>query len=629
MTVRIMFCSLKIYFATLSLLIFSFLVGISNVWSIGPGGVETDMEFWVEADSGVTVNSSNTVTAWTEKSSDGNIVLSVNGDPRSGTFSVNGNNAIVFDGSGDYFDGNQFVDMRLAFVVSDEVVSSFGVPLGPAEEVNGSTEGYFFRNLGNKFFIGDLDPTYLYNDMPTPAGFALLTSEKRGGSSPTDSTITINSGSMNLTGFGGGGGVDQHSSTPRIGRGSDSRESYAAYYNGRIAEIIIYGSSGLGDADVNKVESYLAIKYGITLDQTTATNYTNSSGTVTWTAASNSSHNNDIAGIGKDNESDMLQSTSSSINDDAIVTIGFISSSSVLDGDFLVWGNDNATTVQTTSSVPVGATNRLTRTWKIQRTGDAPGVTVEFDLTGLTVNGSSTDDFALLISDESDFSPSYAMVKADSYSSTTNIVTFSPINFSDGSYFTLVTDHAGILSVSVVSSTNGGEIVSPEFHFSPTEVSLNLHQIATATLGTTSDGKAIRINNSTSNPSWVLSVAASETTALWSPSSTISRYDFNDSSANATDGSDADSWGGQMTVNPSGVIITAAEEGCNNTGISVGSVASFVEGVTDSITIATAGDTAQTDCVWDLSNLILTQSIPVGTPADDYSLGLVLSVVAN
>lgn len=39
-----------------------------------------------------------------------------------------------------------------------------------------------------------------------------------------------------------------------------------------VAEIIVY-PNGLTDAQRNQVESYLGIKYGITLDQTTPTNY--------------------------------------------------------------------------------------------------------------------------------------------------------------------------------------------------------------------------------------------------------------------------------------------------------------------------------------------------------------------
>ncbi len=45
------------------------------------------------------------------------------------------------------------------------------------------------------------------------------------------------------------------------------------YHSGFIMEAIVY-SGVLSTTNINKLSSYLAIKYGITLDQTTATNYT-------------------------------------------------------------------------------------------------------------------------------------------------------------------------------------------------------------------------------------------------------------------------------------------------------------------------------------------------------------------
>ena len=48
-----------------------------------------------------------------------------------------------------------------------------------------------------------------------------------------------------------------------------------------MGEIIFY-SDELPNEDRNKVESYLALKYGTTLDQSTAQSYTASNGTKMW-----------------------------------------------------------------------------------------------------------------------------------------------------------------------------------------------------------------------------------------------------------------------------------------------------------------------------------------------------------
>jgi len=50
-----------------------------------------------------------------------------------------------------------------------------------------------------------------------------------------------------------------------------------------VAELIAY-SGTLTPTNINRIESYLAIKYGITLDQSTATNYVYSNGSIIWNA---------------------------------------------------------------------------------------------------------------------------------------------------------------------------------------------------------------------------------------------------------------------------------------------------------------------------------------------------------
>ncbi len=56
-----------------------------------------------------------------------------------------------------------------------------------------------------------------------------------------------------------------------------------AIYGGGIAEMFLYNRD-LSTIERNRVESYLALKYGITLDQSTATNYVYSNGSIVWNA---------------------------------------------------------------------------------------------------------------------------------------------------------------------------------------------------------------------------------------------------------------------------------------------------------------------------------------------------------
>jgi len=108
----------------------------------------------------------------------------------------------------------------------------------------------------------------------------------------------------------------------------------------------------------------------------------------------------------------------------------------------------------------------------------------------------------------------------------------------------------GTLSVDIVDS-GGSPVASPSMAMNAGAVSFDF-QTTTGTFGTASE--KVRVDNGTASPQWTLSVAASATTAVWDSAGTD--YDFNDPTASAGDGGDADSVGGQLTVDPSVSTIT-------------------------------------------------------------------------
>jgi len=105
---------------------------------------------------------------------------------------------------------------------------------------------------------------------------------------------------------------------------------------GDIAESIVYDANDMSDTDLQKIESYLALKYGISLDQTTPYSYLASDSTVVWDASTAGAYVNDIAGIGMDSLSCLHQRVSKSVNDTALVAIA-------LDNNFLVANTDTTT----------------------------------------------------------------------------------------------------------------------------------------------------------------------------------------------------------------------------------------------------------------------------------------------
>ena len=101
------------------------------------------------------------------------------------------------------------------------------------------------------------------------------------------------------------------------------------------------------------------------------------------------------------------------------------------------------------------------------------------------------------------------------------------------------TASAGTLTVDIVD-VDGNPVASPSMAMGAVTFSFN-YQTANGTFGVSTE--KIRVENTTANPQWNLTIAANGgSTAFWDSAGTD--YDFNDPTANAGDGGDADSLGG-------------------------------------------------------------------------------------
>ncbi len=114
------------------------------------------------------------------------------------------------------------------------------------------------------------------------------------------------------------------------------------FWNGSMGEVIVYNRE-LTAPELLRVNSYLAIKYGITLNQTVATDYIASDGTTRmWTAADNTGFNRRITGIGRDDCTELYQKQSLSVDTGTVaVAIGDAVAASNLDNAATI-DNDNA-----------------------------------------------------------------------------------------------------------------------------------------------------------------------------------------------------------------------------------------------------------------------------------------------
>lgn len=178
----------------------------------------------------------------------------------------------------------------------------------------------------------------------------------------------------------------------------------------------------------------------------------------------------------------------------------------------------------------------------------------------------------------------------------------------------------GALDVAIVDGS-GNTVGSPNVAFGSKAFSMS-YQTSTGTLGTSSE-KLRLTNPSGTTDTWTLAIAAtSGATASWSNGT--NHYDFNDATASAGDGADTDSYGGQMTIDPS-IGTIAGVGGTATTNVSKGSSFGFVEGSKNSIDLMTAASGAAKPGQWDLTGVGVSQTIPAAQATGSYTIDMTLT----
>lgn len=221
-------------------------------------------------------------------------------------------------------------------------------------------------------------------------------------------------------------------------------------YNGtgRVSENFTFNKM-LSVNETNRIESYLAIKYGVTLGVNgTSKDYLNSTSTVVWTQSANSVYAFDIAGISRDDNSSLDQRKSHSVNnaalvfDDIVVVANGTSFNSPLtlsaDRSSFIWGHNGQPTQHNgflTLGIPTDNGEIIEtifqREWKSQETGTVGVVSMEFDLSLVPGVGTpgvpGANDLAnlrLLVDEDGDFTTGATSIAPTSFNNTTNIVYF-------------------------------------------------------------------------------------------------------------------------------------------------------------------------------------------------------------
>lgn len=125
----------------------------------------------------------------------------------------------------------------------------------------------------------------------------------------------------------------------QLGRAPGIQRLPASVYSGIIPELILFNRV-VSPKERQQVESYLALKYGISLNQEFPVSYLNSKGEVIWDAEINADFNRNIAGIGRDDLTDLNQTVSENTRTPGVMKIGLMKGK-LMDNSFLIWGDDD------------------------------------------------------------------------------------------------------------------------------------------------------------------------------------------------------------------------------------------------------------------------------------------------
>lgn len=446
----------------------------------GPGGVVSNLQLWLKGNDGLSYSEGDPVALWATQGRGADATVNTTGqEPTyrdSAVKNVNFNPVVEFDNVYEsfYLDSDySYDDISTQFLegTSGLYTQEMFVVLIPDDTEINSTFGFMDT------FCGDADITTNATDA-TGIGMGDYTGRVTGESI----CFAVDTYTPNQTPSDGYGVHDQNATYDNVGiinarnnttvtqqelfynandieygqndlaeflNVEDSRywigrsEGWEATLNARVCEIVTY-STRKDDVDLtddrNRIQSYLAIKYGITLGVNgTSQDYVDSDGTIIWDAdtgvPSEDVFNYDIAGIGRDDVSELHQKQSRSVNnaDDngrsqGVLTMGISNiydtnnlnpSTELTNKQFLMWGNDGVDLDDPEVQVDVNMSanispaleswvqfNGIARTWKVvENGGDIPSVEVAVLTSAIRTASPPDGRYLMFISDTPNFDP--------------------------------------------------------------------------------------------------------------------------------------------------------------------------------------------------------------------------------
>ncbi|HQQ98846.1 MAG TPA: T9SS type A sorting domain-containing protein, partial [Cyclobacteriaceae bacterium] len=460
-----------------------------------PGGVVATTKLWLKANQGAT---GSPVSAWNDQSGNGFSATqgTVANRPAFASGAINFNPSLQFNGTshqlvvtGGIMGLSTYTDFNAVIVSRTNAIQNSSI---------------FYENMASGGRINAHIPwsdAALYWDAGSAVSPNRLSTPWTGSLNVhniwtlTSSTTATATGQRQDIYKNGLVLANDNTMNPFIGNGSDfyiGSLNGANFHSGEIAEIIFFASN-LNSLSLQKIHSYLATKYGITLDQTTpldyvASNWNGSSGTKIWDATTGGTFKNDIAAIGRDDSSPLNQKQSASINSNNVLTIGNVTiaadnasnaNSFATDRTFFSWAH-NGNTLNASGVADIGTSvnaevirARLARVWKAQETGTTGSLKLRFDLSqvpgaGGVIGNNDLSNIRLLVDANGVFASGATSVAPTTFNNTTHVADFDfDFTGATGYFFTIgsVNLTSTPLPIELVSfkATAKGKVVDAEW----------------------------------------------------------------------------------------------------------------------------------------------------------------------
>jgi hypothetical protein len=434
---------------------------------VAPGGIGANLKAWYKANNGVLTGDNTAVSSWSSSTTVPYTVIQGTAAAQPRFFSTTPNKLLNYNAALE-FDGNDELVNPARLYANTDGFEILGVGMDTRTSLSATYNGTVGIGIDGNYPALDIQTNGTspngWNPWMTPSspnewsgGSAILYNGNTGGTNQQPQLYGLGSTNLvagsnniisNVDGYIETTTLDANQNT-QIGNGIFVGSSGDAEWNGLIPEIIVYNRK-LSTVELLKVNTYLAIKYGITLDQRQANDYTASDGTVIYAASTYGAFKHDIAGIGVDSCSGLFQPKSTSVNGDAVVTMQQVSTTLDSPVSFLVWANNNEDADGNGQSLDdilypgrVCTDSILDRDWKVQLTNfnnKTKPVNVTFNRTKLIAAGTKGTDYALLIDTTGNTDYNHAYIIQPTSVTATTIAFDGVTQFTNGAVFTLATD---------------------------------------------------------------------------------------------------------------------------------------------------------------------------------------------